>query len=467
MVFSSAAFLFAFLPAVLLLAYPLPRRAQNYALLLASVLFYIWGAGSYIWVIGSVSVGSWLLAKIVYKHRQDRLDSVSMWLAVLLVSLPLLFYKYAPVVASLFDSHGFTGSLFLPLGISFFTFHAISYVVDVARGTIEPEKNLANYLLYLFLFPHQIAGPIVRFREISDEIAGRLRARTQDVVYGLARFGWGLAKKAAIADNAGLVADAIWTNLWALNTPAAWLGVLAYAVQIYFDFSAYSDMAIGIARVFNFHFPENFAGPYRSRSATEFWSRWHMTLSRWFRDYVYIPFGGNRHGRLREYAGLLLTFALTSLWHGAFTHFLLWGAMWSGLLLIERITGLRKSERFALVRRLWMVFFILLSWVPFRSSSLDDVWNIYTTLFSGENGALNPKILAVLTPITISALLVGAISFMLPGRLVKTRLVDTLILRADGTTRVTVAAAVVVTGIVIGAGFAIYASFSPFLYYQF
>ena len=465
MVFSSAAFLFGFLPLTLLLVYPLPRRWQNHGLLAFSVVFYLWGAGRYIWVIGSVAVGSWLVGWAVNHWRDRKYERAGLALALGVVMLPLIFYKYAPVVASLIPGHGFEGSLFLPLGISFFTFHAISYLVDIQRREIDPAP-LGDYLLYLFLFPHQIAGPIVRYREIAKEIASRSRATTADVVYGLSRFGWGLMKKTVVADNAGALADALWANIWLLNSRTAWIMALAYAVQIYFDFSAYSDMALGIARIFNFHFPENFAGPYRSRSATEFWKRWHMTLSRWFRDYVYIPFGGNRHGRGREYAGLLLTFLLTSLWHGAFWHFLVWGGMWSALLLIERITGIRKIEGFGPLRRAVMVAFIVFSWVPFRAADMGETMLIWSKMVASDFGPLNPLALAALTPIAKTSLALGLLAFVVPQR-VKGRVFDFLALRADGRVRLSFTAVLGVVAILLGAAFSLYASFSPFLYYQF
>lgn len=465
MVFSSAAFLFGFLPLVLLFVYPLPRRIQNYGLLLFSIIFYLWGAGSYIWVISSVAVVSWALGYAVKWWRERRFAAVGIALMLGVVMSPLAFYKYAPVVVSLIPGHGFEGSLFLPLGISFFTFHAISYLMDIYREDIEPTR-LDHYLLYLFIFPHQIAGPIVRFREIAHEISDRVPASSSDVIYGLSRFGWGLAKKTVIADNTGALADSLFQNDYLLNGRTAWIAVLAYTVQIYFDFSAYSDMALGIARVFNFHFPENFAGPYRARSATEFWQRWHMTLSRWFRDYVYIPFGGNRKGKLREYAGLLLTFFLTSLWHGAFWHFLVWGGMWSALLLLERITGLRKIKGWGPPRRAFMIFFIIFSWVPFRAVDLEQTIQIWGLLVSRELGPLNPLALTALTPIAQGALLVGLSAFLVP-QMVKGRVFDFLALRADGSVRLSLTAVVGLISIALGAVFSLYASFSPFLYYQF
>ena len=466
MVFSSIIFLFLFLPTILLLVYPLPRKAQNVALLAASAVFYIWGAGEQTWIILSVSLVSWLTALGIFRLKDKSGSSLFFLTSLLVVAGPLLAVKYIPVIQSALDNSSAPAVLYLPLGISFFTFHAISYVVDVRQGKIEPSRNIIHYLLYLFVFPHQIAGPIVRFSEIKDEIAARLRPTTDDVLYGLSRFGWGLAKKTIIADNAGAIAAAAWSQDWQIDTKAAWLGAAAYTVQIYFDFSGYSDMALGLARVFGFHFPENFAGPYRSRSATEFWARWHMTLSRWFRDYVYIPLGGNRHGRLREYAALLITFATTSLWHGATWTFLIWGGLWSGLLLIERITGLRNVTGWSWLRRPFMIAFIIVSWVPFRSPSTDSMMNVWNAMFHQTGIGLNPIVTTQLTPIGLGAVAIGLLTFLLPQAIGK-RTFDFIALRKDGTFRRVVTPFVGLFALVGGATFSLWSSFSPFLYYQF
>jgi len=286
------------------------------------------------------------------------------------------------------------------------------------------------------------------------------------VLYGLSRFGWGLAKKTVIADNAGSLVAAVWSQDWQIDTRAAWLGAFAYAIQIYYDFSGYSDMALGLARIFGFHFPENFAGPYRSRTATEFWARWHMTLSRWFRDYVYIPLGGNRHGRAREYAALLTTFAATSLWHGASWPFLIWGGMWSGLLLIERMTGLRNVTGWSSVRRVWMFVFIVFSWVPFRSTTTDQMNNMWRAMLFNNHLSLDPVVTAALTPMVWLALGLGAIAFVLPQAVGK-RLFDRVVLRTDGTFRRVIGPFAGLVALSLGVLFALWSSFSPFLYYQF
>ncbi len=466
MVFSSTTFLFVFLPIVLLVVYPLRRAWQNVALLVLSVGFYLWGAGSDIVYITFVSLASWFLA-LFLARRKGWSGRVLYLVSIVLVVSPLLMVKYVPVVSQVFSVDSVFAQVSLPLGISFFTFHALSYVMDVRRGDQPRETRLDHYLLYLFLFPHQIAGPIVRYGEIRAEIKARLRPRTQDVVYGLSRFGWGLFKKVAIADQCGAVAAAVFDGGSPTTATAAWIGAFAFTAQIYFDFSGYSDMAIGLARVFNFHFPENFAGPYRSVSATEFWRRWHMTLSRWFRDYVYIPLGGNRHGPIREYVALLLTFALTSLWHGATWPYLVWGGLWSSALVIERVTGLRSVRGFVALRRFLMALFIIVTWVPFRSATMTQTVEMWRAMLVGPWTWPTPEILVTLTPLTLTALAVGVLIFFLPDR-GQRRIFDRMVLTTDTQQlRMPVAVAVGTGALVVGVIMAMWGSFSPFLYFQF
>lgn len=467
MVFSSTTFLFLFLPVVLLVVYPLRRPWQNVALLVLSVVFYLWGAGSDIAYITFVSLASWLLAFLLARWRGWS-GRVLYAVSILLVVSPLLVVKYVPVVAEFANVDTVLATVSLPLGISFFTFHALSYVMDVRRGDQQRETRLDHYLLYLFLFPHQIAGPIVRYGEIREEIKARLRPRTQDVIYGLSRFGWGLFKKVAIADQCGAVAAAVFDGgLTTMSATDAWIGAFAFTAQIYFDFSGYSDMAIGLARVFNFHFPENFSGPYRSVSATEFWRRWHMTLSRWFRDYVYIPLGGNRHGPGREYLALILTFGLTSLWHGATWPYLVWGGLWSTALIIERVTGLRELTGYVALRRLAMALFIIVTWIPFRSPTMTQTVEMWKALVLGDWAWPQPSVLVTLTPISILALLVGVLIFLLPDRGAR-RIFDRLVLDpATQAVRLRVAVPLGLVALLIGVIMAVWGSFSPFLYFQF
>lgn len=473
MVFSSPTFLFVFLPITLFVLVFLRGRLQNGFLLLASAFFYLWGGGAAILIIAAVALASYGLAWLPWQRWRERPSRAMLRLAlagsIALLLIPIFIAKYLPVIGA--EVRGVPlAAIALPLGISFFTFHALSYVIDVATGSIERERRLLDYALYLFVFPHQIAGPIVRYSEIRAEMPGRREAPLPQLGVGFARFSWGLAKKTLVADPCGQLA----TTLFTLNADGnhltaadAWIGAVLYAFQIYFDFSGYSDMAIGLALVLGFHFPENFFQPYRSISITDFWRRWHVTLSRWFRDYVYFPIGGNRRGPLIGIVALLATFFLTALWHGAAFTFLIWGGMHAGMLLIERATGLRRTERFAVIRRMLVVVFLVISWVPFRAGSVPQLLSYWHSMFAGGRG-INPGVITGVTPFLVLAVVVAVVSLFGPRRLTGFATVfgtrstrDTAGMRwwlAIPATVILFAASVVailVTG------------FSPFLYFQF
>jgi len=458
MVFSSPTFLFIFLPLTLLTHLLVPRRARNTCLLLASIVFYVWGAGGHVLVllyVGLVSFcGAHLVERARIRNSSGRTSGaepgsapsvanrpatepdpstahtgpaavrtvVAGLVAALLI--PLLLYKYLPPVEQLVAATAWPGApqvhWSLPLGISFFTFHAISYVVDVGAASLPAERRIRDYLLYLFLFPHQIAGPIVRYTQIVGELRDSREVTLGNTTYGLTRFAWGLAKKAYVADSAAVVAAAAFaTPDHQMNTSTAWIGALAYSAQIYFDFSGYSDMAIGLAAIFGFRFPENFRAPYTSIGPADFWRRWHMTLSHWFRDYVYIPLGGSRHGVRREYAALTVTFLLTSLWHGATWGFLVWGGLHSLALLVERVLGLHRNvpgPLFAGIRRAAMAVFVVFSWVPFHTSTLTDAVRIWEAMTGLSGGAPSPDVYITLTPWNLAALGLGILVFFLPRR---------------------------------------------------
>ena len=317
MVFSSIIFLFIFLPSVLLLYYTLPRSLQNSLLLLSSLVFYAWGEGQYVLImLFSIAMNYFVglgLAKVQGKHRQLLLA-----IGIVLNFLPLLFFKYSAFL--LLNLHSLTGGVVplpaeslkvhLPAGISFFTFQSVSYVVDIYRGTTAPQKQVIHLGLYISLFPQLIAGPIVRYHDIVSQIARR-HVSIEGFAEGVERFVLGLGKKVLIANPLGNVADIIFDQpVEMLSTPLAWLGIASYSLQIYFDFSGYSDMAIGLGRMFGFTFLENFKYPYISKTLREFWTRWHISLSSWFRDYLYIPLGGNRGGSWRTAFNLLTVFFL-------------------------------------------------------------------------------------------------------------------------------------------------------------
>jgi alginate O-acetyltransferase complex protein AlgI len=472
-VFSSPTFLFVFLPITLFVLVFLRGRLQNGFLLLASAFFYLWGGGAAILIISAVALASYGLAWLPWDRWRLRASRRTLRLAlagsIALLLIPIFVAKYLPVIGAEFSGRELA-AVVLPLGISFFTFHALSYVIDVATGSIERERRLLDYALYLFVFPHQIAGPIVRYSEIRAEMPLRREAPLPQLGVGFARFSWGLAKKTLVADPCGQLA----TSLFALNaadgrlTAAdAWIGAVLYAFQIYFDFSGYSDMAIGLALILGFHFPENFFQPYRSISITDFWRRWHMTLSRWFRDYVYIPIGGNRRGPVVGIVALLVTFFLTALWHGAAFTFLIWGGLHAAMLLVERFTGLRRSERFAIIRRILVLVFLVVSWVPFRAGSVPQLLHYWKAMVAGGQG-ISSTVLTGVTPFVVLAVVVAVVSLFGPRRLTGFATVfgtrstrDTVGMRwwlAIPATVVLFALSVVailVTG------------FSPFLYFQF
>jgi len=391
MVFSSVLFLFFFLPITLLLYYITRKRYKNLVALLASVVFYAWGAPLFVFVIFGSIICDFIFAK--YIHNSKGLKKKLLLSAAITLNVGILVYfKYANFfvdnVNTLLYSFGFTEihwvKIALPIGISFFTFHEMSYIIDVYRGVKPPMKNILNYALYILFFPQLIAGPIIRFNEISDQIEDRSYQFTVDNhLLGFFRFVIGLAKKVLIANVLGEEADRIFAlGFDDLTTPVAWLGVLAYAFQIYFDFSGYSDMAIGLARMMGFIFPENFNNPYISQSITEFWRRWHMSLSRWMRDYLYISLGGNRVSVPRMYFNLIFVFLISGFWHGAEWNFILWGAFHGLFLILDRLFLLKLLKRIGKFPSILFTFFItLLGWVLFRCESLEQIKNYFTRLF--------------------------------------------------------------------------------------
>ncbi len=398
MVFSSSLFILYFLPAFLLIYYLLPVKFKNYFTLVASILFYSWGAPRFIFVIlGTTFIDfhlvQWMAATRTKLHRQLMLSlSVS-------INLGLLFYfKYSNFFVEnmngVLSVFGMTGmhwtKLVLPIGISFYTFETITYVVDVYRRIHKPLKNFWDYQLYIILFPKLIAGPIIRYHQLADQITDRSANETIDnKLTGFYRFVIGLAKKVIIANHMGQQADAIFAlNYIHLDTATAWIGILAYTFQIYFDFSGYSDMAIGIAKMIGFKFPENFNNPYISQSITEFWRRWHMSLGAWMRNYLYIPLGGNRvasKGRL--YFNLWLVFLASGLWHGASWSFVVWGAYHGFFLVVERVFLLKIYARTGKFLSTAFTFFVvIIGWVFFRIEKLPDAFQYLHQMFTFGSG---------------------------------------------------------------------------------
>ena len=386
MVFSSYTFLFYFLPPLLALYYLIPRRSlggRNLVLLAFSLFFYFAGGPRHLPLM-LLSIAINYVGGLLCGRRRR-------WALVLTmaVNLGLLgWFKYAGFVGENLQALGLPLSVpevVLPIGISFFTFQGMSYVIDVYRGDTPPAKNPLQVALYIALFPQLVAGPIVRYTTVAEELVSR-RETFDDFAAGALRFSFGLAKKMLLANNLSLMADEAFSTA-PIGAAAAWLGAIAYTGQIYFDFSGYSDMAIGLGRMFGFHFEENFNYPYLSKSVTEFWRRWHMSLSGWFRDYVYIPLGGSRAGTAKQVRNILLVWTLTGLWHGAAWNFLLWGLYFGVLLLGEKFWWGKALERApSPLRHLYAMVIVVLGWVLFRCEGLSAVGSYLGAMF-GLSGA--------------------------------------------------------------------------------
>jgi alginate O-acetyltransferase complex protein AlgI len=356
MSFASPLFLWYFLPALLAIVLILPRQWRNGIVALASLIFYATGAGAYTLLLLACIVLNFLAGPALepnkWNNRNTKNDSVHhrrhILIGLIVFDVAILaIWKYAGFATEQFANFArlFGGDLpivhlALPIGISFYTFHHISYAVDVYRGERPALRNPVSFATYIAMFPQLIAGPIVRYREIADQLPQQRSHRLDDIAAGFPRFAFGLCKKVIVADSLGPLVDACFaTPSNEMSFSVAWLGAVGYTLQLYFDFSGYSDMAVGLGRMLGFRLPENFARPYSSKTITEFWRRWHMSLSRWFRDYVYIPLGGNRYGAKKTYRNLCIVFVLTGFWHGANWIFLVWGIYHGILLILERASG--------------------------------------------------------------------------------------------------------------------------------
>lgn len=380
MVFSSIIFLFFFLPVTLLLYLLAGRRLRNLLLLAASLLFYAWGEGAYVLLMLCSIALNYASGLLIDRAGTAGRKRIILSAVVLLNLLPLFYFKYwvfaleniAALLSLLDVGHALAPSpVHLPIGISFFTFQALSYVIDVYRGMVAPQRSFFNMGLYIALFPQLIAGPIVRYHDIAAQLVRR-SVRVEDFSRGVERFVCGLGKKVLLANPMGAMADQVFAlDIGELSIAAAWIGAVCYGLQIYFDFSGYSDMAIGLGRMFGFRFLENFNYPYISRSIREFWRRWHISLSNWFRDYLYIPLGGNRKGPVRTGLNLLTVFFLCGFWHGASWNFILWGLCHGFFLVLERgRLGDRLRRGPVLLQHVYVLLVVFNAWVFFRAETL-------------------------------------------------------------------------------------------------
>lgn len=385
MLFSSITFIFLFLPVVLLLYYLLPKHG-NLILLVFSLIFYAWGEPYYILIMLTTILINYVGARVVDKYHNK-----IMLAFFIVLNLSMLFYfKYFNfLIENINDllKAKITGiNVIMPIGISFYTFQALSYLIDVYKREVRVQKSLPKLALYISLFPQLVAGPIVKYHDVCSEIENR-STDSEQFLRGIKRFIIGLSKKVLIANTLGKVVDDLFILApEQMDSLTAWCGALFYSLQLFFDFSGYSDMAIGIGWILGFHFLENFNYPYISHSITEFWRRWHISLSTWFRDYVYIPLGGNRKGKFRTYLNLFIVFLATGFWHGAAWTFLIWG-IWHGFfIIIEKFFNWTKASVSFVgrtVQHIYLILVVLIGWVIFRSDTLDYAWRYIKNMFGG------------------------------------------------------------------------------------
>ena len=472
MVFSDPAFLFYFLPIGLLAYWSGMWRFRNSFLLLISVFFYTSGGGGLIALVLLSSLWTYFVALAIDRRSTSAAKARMSGIGVGLLIALLMFWKYlnfvseqlANLVSALVTPVDLSTSIVLPIAISFYTFQCVSYIIDVKRREIAAERNVVTFLCYVMFFPQLIAGPIVRFVDVQEQLSYRPAHLWNDFCVGAPRFFLGLSKKVLIADQAGQLADAAFGVVgYQLTAADTVIGVVAYTIQIYFDFSGYSDMAIGLSKMFGISFPENFRHPYMAASVTDFWRRWHISLSTWFRDYVYIPLGGNRGSKAKTYRNLAVVFLLTGFWHGAQWTFLAWGILHGTALVIERLIGVSgtpASKMGFFLGRLWTLVVVVVGWLMFRSVNLSHFGELIASLVRADGWSPSAMVSAALTNQRIFWTAIGLFAFVTPGRL------STGERLSNG--QATLALRFGVTG--MGALASLYvmsASFSPFLYFQF
>ena len=467
MLFSSITFLFYFLPVVLLIYFLIPGRmntARNCVLLAASLIFYSWGEPVYVFLMIYSACFNWYMAREIGKEQTSGKSGKASLIFTVTVNLLILsFFKYFGFVMDNFNA--LTGmnihytALALPIGISFYTFQAMSYIFDVYRGKTTPQRSLFRFALYLSFFPQLIAGPIVKYRDIERQL-NRRTSTLDDIGLGSSRFIVGLAKKVLLANNLGALHQAVLalpdSNISILSY---WIGIFAFTMQIYFDFSGYSDMAIGLGRIFGFRFNENFDHPYISTSITEFWRRWHISLSSWFREYLYFPLGGNRVPVGRHIFNLIVVWALTGLWHGANWTFVFWGLYYCVLLILEKyVYGQAVSKAPGFIRHIYTMLAVSIGWVFFMSDSIGEAFMYLSTcFFAGGYPLFNTSTVFLLRTSVILMAVSAVCATDLPAKVLE-----------RSRSKIPAAWLVIMGGmLLLSTAYLLYSSYNPFLYFRF
>ena len=465
MLFTSISFLYYFLPALIIIYFITPKKYKNIILLIASLLFYFYGEPKYVFLMIAEIIIAYIGAILIdkYKNQSKNILIITLFIHVFL----LIIFKYTDFIIQTINDISNANikllNIALPIGISFYTFQIISYIIDVYNGKVNVQKNIIKLATYVSLFPQLVAGPIVRYQTVEKELDDRVHS-FNNFAYGIRRFTIGLAKKVLIANALGELCSK--TFLADEKTIVFfWIFGISYMLQLYFDFSAYSDMAIGLGRIFGFHFPENFNYPYISKSITEFWRRWHISLSTWFKDYVYIPLGGNREGKYKQIRNILIVWLLTGIWHGANWTFLIWGLLFGIILIIEKIWLNKFMEKLpSFIRRIYVLFIVMILFIIFNSDNMSVALTNIKGLF-GMNGEafVNDYTLHYLKsylPVLIIALL-GSTPFIkiLIDKLRKNKYVNNIINILEPI--------LIVVILVVVTSYLIDNSYNPFLYFRF
>ena len=458
MVFSSILFIFRFLPLALGIYYLTPKKYKNFILLILSLIFYSWGEAKYFVIMISSIIVDYFVSRGIEKYQEKKSIKIGLLCISICFNLGMLFFfKYFNFFIDNINSIlGLTLNhvkITLPLGISFYTFQTMSYTIDVFRGKVSAEKNIISFGAFVCLFPQLIAGPIVKYTDINKELKER-KMNANQIEDGIELFILGLGRKVLIANNIGM----LWTEVEGLgfsniSSILAWLGVIVFAFQIYFDFSGYSLMAIGLGKMLGFNFPQNFNNPYISRSITEFWRRWHITLGSWFREYVYIPLGGNRVNKGRLVFNLFIVWFLTGFWHGASYNFIMWGIYFFILIGIEKLGLLKFLENHKIFSHIYSIFFILIGWALFAVTDLSQLKILFERLFN-MNGGIDwiYYIRNYGVTLIVATLFSTPIIEITYRRVVKSKLINTLILMGI---------------FIISIAYLVDATYNPFLYFRF
>lgn len=463
MLFTSISFLYYFLPIVIILYFIVPKKFKNFILFLSSIFFYFCGEPIYTFLmIGEIFI-AYVGARYLEKHRKK-----SILVSLLAIHIGALgLFKYSDFTIN--NINQILGSkipllkLALPIGISFYTFQIISYVVDVYRGKVKAQKSFLKLATYVSLFPQLIAGPIVRYETIEKELDSRT-SNFENFAYGVRRFVIGLGKKVLIANMLGELCD-VFSTTNEKSILFYWIFAISYSLQIYFDFSAYSDMAIGLGRMFGFHFLENFNYPYISKSITEFWRRWHMSLSSWFRDYVYIPLGGNRKGTIILVRNIFIVWALTGIWHGANWTFVIWGLMFGIMLIIEKLFLTKHLEKMpSILQRIYVLFTVMISFIIFNANSIGEAWNNIIGLF-GANGE---SLINASTIYYLKSYLVVLVIAIIGSTPLLKNIIEKLKTKTNANKIINLLEPIAMTSIlIIVTAYLVDNSYNPFLYFRF